>query len=137
MYTFKREYQVNFATLDEIWAAFTSEKEMEAWNGENVTINQNWKTGLRMEFGGVRIWAENVSTRRPKLLEQKWEFIDDDWSFTSFVSLRFSQMRDGVYIELSHTDIPDERKDEIEEFWREEIIGELQNYFRIKRRDEK
>jgi len=132
MYIFKRDYQVNDATLEEIWEAFTNEDAFEAWNGENAQIDDEVGRKLRMEFDGVRVWGENITTRRPEFLSQQWEFIDEDWKFKSMVTLRFSEFSSGVYVQVLHEDVPDERKDEVEELWREKIIGKLQTYFRNK-----
>jgi uncharacterized protein YndB with AHSA1/START domain len=130
MYTFKHQYNLE-ANREKVWEALLDEKSFETWNGENAQIDDSPGAKLTMSFNGVRVVAKNEKVDRSRFyLHQSWQFLDKEWNFTCSVDIRlYEHSNERSMMEVEMKEIPDERKDEVEELWRVGIVEKMNHYF--------
>lgn len=126
----QQSYSIN-ATLDDVWLALVDPKEIDAWGGGPVKMNE--KVGTKFSLWGGSIWGKNIESIHEKKLVQEWYSEEDEpWEQPSLVTFTLHKEKTGVRLELAHKDIPDAYEKSIAEGWREYYLGPLKKYLEEK-----
>ena len=127
MKTIKQTCLIN-SSLDEVWEALINPKYINAWGGGPSKMNDKKET--RFEFWGGDIYGKNIDVIPLKKLVQEW--FGGNWKKPSIVTFALREEKDGVKIDLLHTDIPDNEAKDIEQGWKEYYLGPLKEYLENK-----
>ena len=127
MKTIKQIYLIN-SSLEEVWKALTDPKYINDWGGGPAKMDD--KVGTKFEFWGGDIYGKNIDVIPLKKLVQEW--FGGNWKKPSIVTFALREEKDGVKIDLLHTDIPDNEAKDIEQGWKEYYLGPLKEYLENK-----
>ncbi len=127
MKTIKQTYYIH-APLSEVWQALVNPKYIEGWGGGSVKMNA--KVGTKFSLWGGSIWGINQEVVPEKKLVQDWYSDSDNkkWEKPSVATFILIPEKDGVKIDLVHTDVPDDDAKDISDGWKEYYLGPLKEY---------
>lgn len=107
-----------------VFNAITNSLTIELWSGYEARMESRPGTEFSMFEGDI---TGRIRTFEPDaLLEQVWDFGEQQEE--SVVRIELFQEKGRTRVELTHTNIPDEAFDNIEEGWRNSYLGALKAY---------
>jgi len=118
-------YQYIEAEPEEIFLALTNPFTIELWS--DMPAKMDDKPGTEFELWDGDICGRNISVIPNKELVQEWYF--DELPEPSIATIRLHPKKTGTEVEVSHTNIPDEAFENIDEGWREYYIGAIKRFF--------
>ena len=125
MKSIKLNYTIT-ATVEEVYIALTNPFTIELWTGYPAHVTKIPGDEFYM-FGG-EISGKNIEYIDNELIKQQWYFGDQQEE--SIVTIKLTAKKNKTYIELEHTNIPDEEFAEMRTGWLEYFWKPLNKYFR-------
>ncbi|MBN1117408.1 MAG: SRPBCC domain-containing protein [Bacteroidales bacterium] len=108
-----------------VYAALTNPVIIEVWSGFDVRFEA--KAGTEFSIWDGDIEGKNLEFIPGKLIKQQWYF--EPQVEESIVTLTLSDKGKDTFIELLHTNIPDEAFEDMVEGWKKYYFGALKKYF--------
>jgi len=124
MKTLTQTYHIQ-ATLADVWQALVDPGEIDGWDGGPAVMDE--KVGTEFKLWGGEIWGKNIEVIPGKKLVQEWNDTQDPIEPT-ILTLTLAAEDAGTIVELLHTNIPDDRADDIEQGWQDYYMGPLKEY---------
>lgn len=110
--------------IEVVFNAITNPLTIELWTGYEARMESVPGTEFSMFEGDI---TGRIRTFEPNvLLEQIWDFGEQQEE--SLVRIELFEEKGRTRIELTHTNIPDEAFENIEEGWRNSYLGALKSY---------
>lgn len=116
-----KKYYIIPALPEEVYAALTHEATIELWSGDRAEMTA--EAGTEFSLWGGSISGKNISFIPGKKIVQQWYFGDQEED--SIVSITLHAHAKGTSAELSHTNIPDNDFEDMEEGWNSSYFGAL------------
>ncbi len=131
--TIKQTYFIH-APLEEVWQALVNPKYIDGWGGGPAKMDN--KVGTKFSLWGGEIWGTNTKVISKKKLVQDWYsgMEKRKWEKPSITTFALIQEKNGVRIDFTHTDVPDENAKDIESGWGQYYLGPLKDYLEKKSR---
>lgn len=108
----------------EVFNAITNALTIELWSGYPAIIQPSANTEFSLFDGDIT--GRNITVEAPALLEQEWDFGEQDSA--SIVRLELTEETGKTMIKLHHTNIPDEAYENISTGWKEYYLRALKSY---------
>ena len=112
---------------EEVFNAITNPLTIELWSGYEAKMEAVPGGEFSMFDGDITGKIKTLDP--PSLLEQKWDFGDQE--IDSIVRIELFTESGKTRIELIHTNIPDDAFENIEIGWKEYYLGALKSYLEI------
>ncbi|MFI5240645.1 MAG: SRPBCC domain-containing protein [Candidatus Saccharimonadia bacterium] len=121
MKTIVQNYEIS-ATIDQVWEALVSPSKIEEWGG-GPSVEMQATKGSEFKLWGGDIYGTNTKVEAPKLLEQDWN--TDGFDKPSKVTFALSAKNGVTHLLLTHSNVPDDREQDISEGWKEYYLGPM------------
>ena len=108
----------------EVYNAITNPLTLELWTGHEAWIEARPGSEFFMFGGDITGWVKIIEP--PSLIEQIWDF--GDQKEESIVRIELFEEPNQTRLELSHTNIPDEAFENIEQGWKKYYLAALKSY---------
>ena len=116
------------AKPDEIFEVLTNSKKILEWSGQKGVVQQAIGGKFEMFDGWVK--GTVLGFERGKLLVVTWK--PEEWdknSTSSIVTYRFTEMKDGTKISITHTGFPNSKEAQShKEGWPQFVFEPLKTY---------
>lgn len=113
-------YDIN-APVEKVWAALTDPKIIEEWGGGPAVMDAEVSTEFSLWGGDIH--GKNTAVEIDKKLVQDW--YGGDWSGPSVCEFHLEGNAGHTTLTLTHTNIPDDEFNEIEDGWKNYYLGPL------------
>ncbi|MEE4197325.1 MAG: SRPBCC domain-containing protein [Bacteroidales bacterium] len=113
------------ASPEEVFIALTNPFTIELWSGYPARMDDQEGTEFSLWEGDIS--GKNLTIEPNKKIVQEWYF--GEQKNPSIVTLKIFEKKNGVQVELNHTNIPDEVYENITEGWNEYYFGALKDFF--------
>jgi uncharacterized protein YndB with AHSA1/START domain len=120
MKTVKQEYTIK-APINKVWQALVDTKIINEWGGGPSVMDD--QEGTLFKLWGGDIYGKNISVVPPKLLIQEW--YDDNFEEPSEARFELNESGDITVVRLIHSNVPDDRVDDISGGWKVYYLGPL------------
>ncbi len=117
---FKYELKIT-ADREEVFTALTNPFQIEIWSGHPADMKA--EAGYEFSLWDGDITGMNLEVVPNRKLVQEWYF--GEQKEASIVKIELKQNGAETFVQLQHTNIPDEVYDEITEGWREYYFGSV------------
>lgn len=127
MKTIKQTYYVH-APISEVWQALVNPTYINDWGGGNAKMTD--KINKKFSLWNGSIWGKNTEVINEKKLVQEWysDSANRQWDKPSHVTFTLHSEKDGIRIELLHSDIPEADAVSINDGWKTYYLGPLKKY---------
>lgn len=108
------------STIEKVWQALVDPKVIKIWSGSDAVMSE--EQGSEFKLWNGDIWGTNIIVEKNSRLVQDW--YGGKWKNPSIVTITLEQIKEGIKLELIHTNIPED----IESFstgWDEYYLGEI------------
>ncbi|HKK69387.1 MAG TPA: SRPBCC domain-containing protein [Bacteroidales bacterium] len=115
------------ADIEDVWMAFTNPNAIELWSGFPARFSPETGTEFNLFDGDITgriLEAEPMS----KLVEQ-WYFEGE--GVESIATIKLHPQKNSVFVELEHTNIPDDAYDNITHGWKHYFLKAIKTYCEI------
>ena len=129
MKTIKQTYLIK-APIREVWKALVDPKYINAWGGGPAKMEGT--EGFRFVLWGGEIFGKNTQVVENAKLIQEWWDRAGKWDEPSIAEFELVQKGDKVKLTLTHANLPDESKKDIDEGWKKFYLGPLKKYLEEK-----
>lgn len=109
------------ADTEEVFAALTNSFQIELWSGYPADMKP--EAGYVFSLWEGDITGVNIEVTPTRRLVQEWFFGDREER--SIVQIELKKDGGTTWLELKHTNIPEEAFEEITEGWREYYLGAI------------
>lgn len=120
-----KKYYIIAASPEEIYLALTTEITARLWTGDEVQIDA--RPGGQFSMWDGSIVGEFIDLEPSKKIVQQWYF--GEQAEKSVVTIKLHDHKKGTSMEISHSNIPDESFEEIEEGWNDVYIASLFDFY--------
>lgn len=124
MKTFKEQFKIK-ATPEEVFNALVNPLTIELWSGYPAVMEA--KENVEFSLWDGDISGKNLKIITNQQLMQEWYFGDQPEQ--SIVTINLTPTKIGTFIELSHTNIPEEAYEDIKEGWKKYYWGAIKIFF--------
>ncbi|MBN2348266.1 MAG: SRPBCC domain-containing protein [Bacteroidales bacterium] len=124
MQTIKQHFKIK-ATPEEIFNAITNPLAIELWSGYPAIMEPKEDTEFSLWDGDIT--GKNLKMIPNEQIIQEWYFGEQEDK--SIVTITLRNQKGSTYIELVHTNVPDNDYEELLEGWREYYWGAVKKYF--------
>jgi len=121
-----RKYYTIAAPAEDVYTALTNPVTIELWTGEPAEMST--LPGSEFSLWDGSIVGRNLEFEPGKKLVQHWYF--GDQADDSIVTILLHAKGLGTSVELTHTNIPDEDFDDIEDGWNNYYFGALRAFYK-------
>lgn len=115
------------ADQEEVFAALTNPFQIEIWSGQPADMKP--EAGYMFSLWDGDIAGVNMEVVPNRRLVQEWFFGDN--AEPSIVRIELKKEGGATWVNLVHTNIPDEVYDEITEGWREYYLGSMKEMLEV------
>ena len=123
MKTLKQTYHIH-APLEKVWQALVDPKEIDAWGGGPVKMDE--KVGTKFSLWGGEIHGKNIEVTPKKKLVQEW--FGGKWDEPSIATFYLSMQDGKTTIDFLQTNIPDNEVEDIADGWKKYYLGPLRSF---------
>lgn len=124
MKDFKNSYIIP-TTPDEVFIALTNPLTIELWSGYPAVMSIEPGTEFSLWDGDIT--GKIIAVEENKQLIQEWYF--GDLEKPSIATINLSDHKKGTFVELFHTNIPDEDFENITTGWNEYFFEAIIDFF--------
>ncbi len=117
------------ASVETVWQALTDPKIINEWGGGPAIMDG--EEGTQFSLWGGDVHGKNTAVHTGKKLVQDW--YGGDWGQPSIVEFELEGNDGRTLLTLTHTDIPAEEFDEIEDGWNTYYLGPLKKLLESKK----
>ncbi|MFZ4522417.1 MAG: SRPBCC domain-containing protein [Bacteroidales bacterium] len=121
-----RKYYTIAAPAEDVYTALTNPVTIELWSGEPAEMSTT--PGSEFSLWDGSIVGKNLEFEPGKKLVQHWYF--GDQTEDSIVTILLHAKGLGTSVELTHTNIPDEDFEDIEDGWNNYYFGALRDFYK-------
>lgn len=112
------------ASPEDVYACLTNPFTINLWSG--LPAKMEAVEGSEFEMFDGDIAGKILKLETNKLVQQEWYFGEQDEA--SVVTLKIHEDKNGVSLELRHSNIPDEAYDDITKGWKEYYLGRIKSF---------
>ena len=123
MKTLKQTYHIH-APVEKVWQALVDPKEIDAWGGGPVKMDE--KVGTKFSLWGGEIHGKNIEVTPKKKLVQEW--FGGKWDEPSIATFYLSMQAGKTSIDFLQTNIPDNEVEDIADGWKKYYLGPLKSF---------
>ncbi|MCX6304894.1 MAG: SRPBCC family protein [Bacteroidetes bacterium] len=121
-----RKYYTIPALAEDVYTALTNPVTIQLWTGEPAEMTT--VPGSEFSLWDGSIVGKNIEFEPGKKLVQQWYFGDQPEE--SIVTILLHAKGMSTSVELSHTNIPDEDFEDIEDGWNNSYFGSLREFYK-------
>jgi activator of HSP90 ATPase len=125
MKNFRKYYSIP-APAEDVYLALTNPVTIQLWTGEPAEMST--EPGTEFSLWDGSIVGRNLEFEPGKKIIQEWYFGDQE--NPSIVTILLHPKGMGTSVELTHTNIPDEDFEDIEDGWNNSYFGVLREFYK-------
>jgi activator of HSP90 ATPase len=125
MKNFRKYYSIP-APAEDVYLALTNPVTIQLWTGEPAEMST--EPGTEFSLWDGSIVGRNLEFEAGKKIIQEWYFGDQE--NPSIVTILLHPKGMGTSVELTHTNIPDEDFEDIEDGWNNSYFGVLREFYK-------
>jgi activator of HSP90 ATPase len=114
------------AAIDEVYTALTNPLTIELWSG--FPAEMSTEPGSEFSLFEGDIVGKNLEFEKNKFIKQQWYFEGEEED--SIVSITLKADKNDTIIELNHTNVPENMKDEMINGWKKIYFGSLKRFYK-------
>jgi activator of HSP90 ATPase len=114
------------ATVEEVYTALTNPLTIELWSGYPAQMSTEPGSEFSLFEGDVV--GKNLEFKPNMLIKQQWYFEGE--ALDSIVTITLRPEKRNTIVELDHTNVPDNMREEMTEGWKRIYFGSLKRFFK-------
>ncbi len=115
------------APIEKVWEALVDPDVIEEWSDSPAIMSD--RVGAKFDLWNKEITGANTKVEAPNLLEQDW--YTDGWTEPSKVVFELSEQDGITTLELTHTDFPADKFDDLDSGWNDYYLGPLKDLLEL------
>lgn len=125
MFNIKQIHHIQ-ATVEEVYTALTNPLTIELWSGYPAQMSTERGSEFSLFEGDVV--GKNLEFKPNMLIKQQWYFEGE--ALDSIVTITLRPEKRNTIVELDHTNVPDNMREEMTEGWKRIYFGSLKRFFK-------
>jgi uncharacterized protein YndB with AHSA1/START domain len=114
------------ASVEEVYTALTNPLTIELWSGYSAQMSTEPGSEFSLFEGDVV--GKNLEFKPNMLIKQQWYFEGE--ALDSLVTITLRPEKHNTIVELDHTNVPDNMREEMTEGWKRIYFGSLKRFFK-------
>jgi activator of HSP90 ATPase len=114
------------ASVEEVYTALTNPLTIELWSGYSAQMSTEPGSEFSLFEGDVV--GKNLEFKPNMLIKQQWYFEGE--ALDSIVTITLRPEKHNTIVELNHTNVPDNMREEMTEGWKRIYFGSLKRFFK-------
>jgi activator of HSP90 ATPase len=114
------------ASVEEVYTALTNPLTIELWSGYSAQMSTEPGSEFSLFEGDVV--GKNLEFKPNMLIKQQWYFEGE--AQDSVVTITLKPEKHNTIVELDHTNVPDNMREEMTEGWKRIYFGSLKRFFK-------
>lgn len=114
------------ASVEEVYTALTNPLTIELWSGYSAQMSTEPGSEFSLFEGDVV--GKNLEFKPNMLIKQQWYFEGE--ALDSLVTITLRPEKHNTIVELDHTNVPENMREEMTEGWKKIYFGSLKRFFK-------